>query len=433
MRSALEHLLLLSAAAVATTGSSMATATNGIVSKTEKNIMFVADCHADPAAALENTRDAIRSKRAHTTRQPVTVSVRGTCRQSTPLHLDGVQDSHVRWEGNGSGSTISGGIPISGWRKAHPAPCAGCGSVWIADLPKGTAAARQLWVDGVRANRTTMRFPQHAATKTDRGINTTVGAGWTRAESIEMVYGGNQFCLGVQLPKPSSPDFFTWQRLPVESVSSSEIVLSATALSHIPLVPKQADLGLPCWAENIFELLGDNATGSAGDYYHDVPAQRLYYVSPTTPTGVVLPQTTALVTLTNTTAVEFANISFTDTTWMFGQDGYTQIQAGCTNRKDRLAAAPKDWDPATACLPTPAAVEVRGALQSSFEDCVFRNLGTTGLHFWDAAQNSTVTRSTFFDLSASAVLFGSVNTYNISDPEEQDAGLTVVRVARFLC
>ena len=391
---------------------------------------FIADCHADPVEALQKTRDAIRSQRANAA-QHVTVTVRGTCRQLTPLRLEGRQDSHVRWEGTGSGKdVISGGVQVTGWRKAAAAPCAGCGSVWIADLPNGTVAARQLWVGGVRANRTSMRFPQDAATKTDTGINTTVGAAWTRAEAIEMVYGGNQFCLGAQLRKPSSPDFFTWQRLPVETVSSAEIVLSATALSHIPLVPKQAELGLPCWVENVFELLGDNVTGRAGDYYYDEPASKLYYVSPTTPTGVVLPQTTTLVELTNTTAVEFANITFSDTTWLFGDDGYTQLQAGCTNRKDLLAVAPADWDPATACLPTPAAVEIRGARQSIFDDCIFRNLGTSGLHFWRAAQDNAVTQSTFFDLSASAVLFGSVNTYNISNPDEQDAGLTVVRATR---
>ena len=240
-----------------------------------------------------------------------------------------------------------------------------------------------------------------------------------------MVYAGNQFCLGAPLREPSSPNFFTWQRLPVESVSPSAIVLSPTALAHIPLVPKQAKLGLPCWVENVFELLGDNATGSPGDYYHDAAAQKLHYVSPVAPTGAVLPQTTALVTLTNTSGVSFANVTFSDTTWDFGDDGYTQIQAGCVNRKDRLAAAPADWDPGTACLPTPAAVEARGSRQISFEECVFRNLGTTGVHFWGGSHDSSVTRSLFVDLSASAVLFGSVDTYNVSDPEHQDAGLTV--------
>ena len=292
---------------------------------------YVADCDADPLAALAKARDTIRSSR-HDPSQLATVTVRGTCRLSAPLQLDGPQDSNIRWEGG----TISGGVAVSGWEKEFEAPCAGCGSVWTAHLKIGTAAARQLWVSGVRANRTQMRFPQGSGVKTDTGINTTIGANWSRAEAIEMVYAGHDYCLGAQLKAPSSPNFFTWQRLPVTAVTPSEIMLSATALSHIPLVPKQAELGLPCWVENVFELLGDNATGRAGDYYHDVPAQKLYFVSPVAPTEVVLPQTAALITLTNATGVTFVNTTFSETTWLFGEDGYTQIQAGCVNRKDRL-------------------------------------------------------------------------------------------------
>eukprot|EP01050_Picozoa_sp_SAG11_P018003 SAG11_NODE_2662_length_3119_cov_2.158609_1_plen_463_part_00 len=382
---------------------------------------YVADCEANPKYALTITRDTIRMRRKTGQTEPATVAVRGTCRLAAPLEL-GALDSGVRWEGG----TISGGVGVSGWRKVSEASCAGCGSIWIADLRDGTAAARQLWVGGVRANRTRMPFPQSAATKTGTGLDTTIGASWTRAKAIEMVYAGNQFCLGRPIRKPSSPNFFTWQRLPVDAVRPTDIVLSATALSHIPLVPKQAELGLPCWVENVFELLGDNHTGSAGDYYHDGPAQKLYYVSPVAPTAVVLPQSKALFTLNNVTDVTFVNATFAHTTWLFGEDGYTQIQAGCTNRKDRLAAAPQDWDPGTACLPTPAAVEVIGSRKISFKACTFRNLGTTGVHFSGGAQNNAVTRSEFFDISASAVLFGSVNSYNISDPKEQDAGLTVV-------
>jgi hypothetical protein len=56
-------------------------------------------------------------------------------------------------------------------------------------------------------------------------------------------------------------------------------------------------------------------------------------------------------------------------------------------------------------------VDVRSSREIRFDGCVFRNLGATGVHFWSASQDNAVTRSTFVDLSASAVLFGSVNTY----------------------
>ena len=197
------------------------------------------------------------------------------------------------------------------------------------------------------------------------------------------------------------------------AISATQITLSAPALSHIPLVPRQAELGLPCWVENVFELLGDKQTGSVGDYYHDVPAQKLYYVSPTAPIGVVLPQSAALVTLMNTSGVAFANTTFSDTTWLFGEDGYTQIQAGCTNRKSRLDSLDPHWDPGTKCLPTPAAVEIsESSREISFDGCTFRNLGTGGVYFSGAAQCNSVTRGEFYDISAYGVQMGSVDSYN---------------------
>ena len=51
-------------------------------------------------------------------------------------------------------------------------------------------------------------------------------------------------------------------------------------------------------------------SGRTGDYYHDAPAQKLYYISPAAPTRVVLPQSAALVTLRNATDVAFVNATF---------------------------------------------------------------------------------------------------------------------------
>jgi len=198
-------LLLRAAAALAVLAVAPAGASNYVAAAAPAGASssnYVADC-ADPGA-LTQARDAIRAERLNPT-QPVTVAIRGTCRLSAPLELAGVVDSHVRWEGG----TISGGVEVSGWRKASEAPCAGCGAIWIADLAAGTAAARQLWADGVRANRTQMRYPQTSLPKTKFDpkiykLHTTIGANWTRADAIEMVYGGHDFCLGAALKQPSS-------------------------------------------------------------------------------------------------------------------------------------------------------------------------------------------------------------------------------------
>ena len=112
------------------------------------------------------------------------VSISGRCSVSTPIHLDAL-DSQLSLVGSDSGASITGGIEISGWTQQREAACEGCGFVWkvIGDrqhhydnvrtdprmavlqaaLPPGTSDSRQFYVNGARANRTRMLFPQETA------------------------------------------------------------------------------------------------------------------------------------------------------------------------------------------------------------------------------------------------------------------------------
>merc|ERR1711998_100582 len=171
------------------------------------SMLYVANCTADPQA-LSKTLDLIRREREDYA-QLVTVTLHGTCRISSSLELQGMRDSNINWVGG----SISGGIAVGNWRRLSVASCEGCGYIWESQLPVGSLPARQLWVGTTRANRTRQAFPQMNAAKTALGLNTTFGANWTRAEAVEMVYAGHEYCLGSPLPQPSSPNFFTWQRI----------------------------------------------------------------------------------------------------------------------------------------------------------------------------------------------------------------------------
>ena len=58
------------------------------------------------------------------------------------------------------GATPDGGSNVTGWEVAGPANCSGCGDeLWRAPIPKG-ADSRQFYVNGRRANRTWVAFPQ---------------------------------------------------------------------------------------------------------------------------------------------------------------------------------------------------------------------------------------------------------------------------------
>ena len=129
---------------------------------------FVADCVADPSS-LGITLTNARKARAGSITIKVTIIIRGACRVTQPLEL-GPEDSNMEWIGE-AGAAITGGISISetAWKKYGSARCNACGTLWRVQLDATTTDSRQLYVDGVRANRTVMLFPQAEAIKNAKG------------------------------------------------------------------------------------------------------------------------------------------------------------------------------------------------------------------------------------------------------------------------
>jgi hypothetical protein len=86
---------------------------------------------------------------------------------------------------------------------------------------------------------------------------------------------------------------------------------------------------LPCYAENVFELLGDATLGRTGDYYLDFPAKKLYLVSTKPPVNVILPRSVGLMVVTNTTNLTIKGLALREATHLLDNDGFVQAQAGC--------------------------------------------------------------------------------------------------------
>jgi hypothetical protein len=156
----------------------------------------VADCSTDPASALRVAVASLRAARDGSTSSRATLTVRGLCRLAAPLELDG-RDSNVQWVGE-EGASISGAIevPRRGWTKHAEAQCSGCGTVWVAQLNASATDSRQLYVDGVRANRTVMQFPQSTAKKHARGFDSPLAARFSHnhGAKIEMLHRGTHTC-----------------------------------------------------------------------------------------------------------------------------------------------------------------------------------------------------------------------------------------------
>ena len=190
--------------------------------------LFTADCDTSPASALETAVRSIRDARAGSTAVKATLRIRGTCRIRSPIRLTKV-DSNVEWVGE-QGATISGGllVPASSWTKHKLATCRRCGTVWTAQLSSNAVDARQLYVDGIRANRTVMPFPQESASKNADGFVSPLAFNFSHnhGQAIEMLHQGTHSC------NYSSSIQWAETRVPVASVKGNTFHMVEPAYSH---------------------------------------------------------------------------------------------------------------------------------------------------------------------------------------------------------
>ena len=117
------------------------------------------EVHVGPGQEFGTLGEALRRAGARgpspSASAPLTVHVHGaaaTPASELPLVL-GPEHSHLSIVGG----TVSGGVSIPGdaWKKL-----AGADNVWAATTPTGLPSARQLYVDGARANRTMLWWPR---------------------------------------------------------------------------------------------------------------------------------------------------------------------------------------------------------------------------------------------------------------------------------
>ena len=143
---------------------------------------------------------------------------------------------------------------------------------------------------------------------------------------------------------------------------------------------------------------------------------------PPPPIHAVLPQLEQLVHGTaGTKDVAWSDVVFAEATWLQPSSsfGFVELQAGCTCR-ETCTADDSTW------VPTTANILLEGVHNATFDRCTFTRLGACGVSFEGGSQNNSITRSTFSDISGSAVSIGRVDTYNLTgSPSLHDAGNTL--------
>ncbi|MFJ2089403.1 right-handed parallel beta-helix repeat-containing protein [Streptomyces sp. NPDC087901] len=349
-------------------------------------------CTVVRPCAPEAARDLARTV---TGREVRVLLMDGTYRLGEPLKL-GAADSGVTWTAApGARPVLSGGQDITGWRQNTD-------GTWSAGVPAGVTP-RQLFVDGKRA--TPARGEACAAATCDAtrtGMTGATATGidrWQRptdAEAVIRVRWRNYHCriAGV------SGDTMTFAQ-PCWTNSASGTGRTGPAWDSTT-VDSSRYSGV-AFFENAPELLdqpGEFVWNSTDRTVTYLPrkGQNMRHAQ------AVTPHTEQLLVVDGAHDVTVSGIGFAYAAYRQpGTDeGYAGMQAGLT-----LTGATGPVDHAGRFYTKPAAaVTVRGGRGVSIDNTRFTHLGGTGAVLEAGTKDSSVTRSSFTDLSSGAVYVG---------------------------
>jgi len=323
---------------------------------------------------------------------------------------------------------LSGGMPVSGWKKLLKAPKGlpvAASKIWYADIPRIGGQPlnfRQFYVNGVKALKACDREDPDQLGKilaVDKERQTiTIPApkvkSFTKADGME---------------------FFIHQmwevavlRIKDIKISGQEAVLSfyqpesRLEFEH-PWPPAviSENGNSPFRLSNAIELLDQ-----PGEWYYDQDICRLYYYPlkgvDMNRAETVVPLLETLVQVEGTVDspvqyIGFEGLSFKHSTWLRpSQQGYVPLQAGMY-----LLDAYKLQEPGTPLKENlenqawigrqPAAFTLKGADNIYFSDCYFESLGASGLDFVEGCHDCRVTACRFFNIAGSGLVAGK-----FSDP-----------------
>lgn len=389
---------------------------------------------------------AQRLARTLSRRSDVTVELAGgTYHLSKPLTFtaaDSGRDGHpVTWKAlPGQTPVISGGRRVTGWHLQDPNA-----NIYVADVPKGTDS-RQLYVDNALAPRASITISRSDVQVTPSGM-TIVNPSLDYLASLP-----EQNRIEVE-----SQNSFTDRYAPVQSISGTSITMQQPAWNNNNW--GYDDIASPFAGGTLLLENSYSFLKSAGQWYLDPAAGRLYYKAPTgqSPLGsdIELPRLTSLLHVSGTYQhpvhdLAFQGIQFQYSTWLtpstsigyadqqngtFLPKSYTQpsdfltsCRSGCT----QFEATRNSWDQ------VPAAVQVSAARDVTFSGDAFAHLGQVGLGIGNdadatasgvglGASDVTVYGNTFTDDSGAGVVVGGVqpDAHHPSDPAMVDRDVTI--------
>ena len=383
------------------------------------------------ASPLHTVAAAVTKARAGTHK---VVLLPGTYRLDAPVILT-AEDSGLVMEARGGAAVLSGGAPITGWRRDPAAQ-----GRWVASLPAGASVPRQIYINGVRATRTRGRLPV-ALTMTPTGYNAADDSlsHWRNPSALEMVYtGGN----GVWGEPSVGLGSWTEPRCPVAAISGTAITMAepcwtnSTARVMLPNGRRTANLvgpasvgKRPVYIENAYELLG-----RPGEFYADPVTRQVFYTprrgEDMQQADVETPLIETLLSIDGTEAAPVHDVTVRGLTFSYAgwqepstPEGFSEIQANYrltgkdgASKQALCTLVPGGACPFGAWTPEPGNVRAHFASAIHFERDHFTHLGAAGLFLSLGMHDSSVIGCTFTDISGNGVQLARVD-----EPEAPDA------------
>ncbi|MFE9610049.1 right-handed parallel beta-helix repeat-containing protein [Streptomyces sp. NPDC006012] len=397
------------------------------------------DDHADgsarhPVRTPPRARDLVRARTAEMQTDLTVHLAPGTYRLAQPLVLDardsGADGHRVIWQGSGE-TVFSGGRQVTGW---HREP--GRTGLWSAPAPQGLTDTRQLYVDGVRAQRARGTVPV-TLTQTATGYTASADtiARWKRPADAEFVYTSGEALWNAER---NGLGQWTEPRCRIAAAQGTEITMAQPCWDNsnkrveFPDIPgrtvsmvgpgRLTNGGRASYVENAYELLDQ-----PGEWYLDRTARTVYYLprhgENLARADVEAAAAEKLVDGQGTAAdpvhdIAFRGLRFSYATWLSPNTptGFSEIQAGNTITGERGWATQGLCQyveggtcPFASWTKMPGNVSFSYGRRIEFSDDVFAHLGAAGLDLGTGSADATVRGSVFTDISGNGLEIGGVD------------------------
>ena len=293
----------------------------------------------------------------------------------------------------GAKVVISGGRLLKGWEKNK-------NGIWVSEL-KTKSSPNELFIDGKRATRA--RFPNDDYLRVKK-----VGDD----RRTHFFFEENDFPMPENTNDVELVLLHDWS---ISRIAVNEINTIENKLTTVDSIGAKnpSFFNLDHWEKNPRYFLENDLAFLDADYewYFDAENGMVYLKLPKSQNPnrlqIEYPVAKSLLEISGMKNISFEGITFQNCAWQIPQKGYCGVQAchfdyrpDSTIKNVYVPNNNKGW------MVVPAAIDVRQSEYISFDNCYFKNLGTSGLWLAQECKFCTIKNSVFDDIAGNGIMIG---------------------------